>query len=85
MKRFLSFAINHPILLQTKEEKEEEKYIMSKSSLMDLMNTDFSDEDSDEDQESSKLFEKYGNANPIHEAIENDDANAIPVILKSSG
>jgi len=58
---------------------------MSKSSLMDLMNTDFSDEDSEDDQESQKLFEKYGNAFPIHEAIECGDSEAIPTILKKSG
>eukprot|EP00940_MAST-03C_sp_MAST-3C-sp2_P001280 g1280.t1 len=54
------------------------------SNLMDLMNADFSDEESD-DETSVRLFEKYGKVFPLHAAAEAGDADAIVPILSKSG
>lgn len=64
---------------------------MPSSNLMDLMNTDFSDEDSSEDESnvggmtSKELFEKYGKIFPVHEAVEAGDRDAIGLALRKAG
>eukprot|EP00939_MAST-03C_sp_MAST-3C-sp1_P000997 g997.t1 len=55
------------------------------SNLMDLMNADFSDEDSADEEDSQKLFEKYGRVFPIHAVCEAGDAEAIAPVLQKSG
>ena len=63
---------------------------------MDLMNADFSDEDSSSDDDngdgvsggkkmsSKELFDRYGETFPVHEAVEAGDRDAIGIALKKA-